>query len=158
MVGARAGAALPNNLTVENIRAGNSNLRNPILASFVAKGILPYRGLGSGVPRALEAWPDIELRDDRDGGCFVATVKRKPVTPGETAAQHTQKTTQKTTQKLFDRIAQDPNVTRQMLAEALGITPDGVKYHLRKLQEDGLLRRVGPDKGGHWEIVTTKER
>ena len=29
---------LPNNLTVENIRAGNSNLRNPILASFVAKG------------------------------------------------------------------------------------------------------------------------
>jgi ATP-dependent DNA helicase RecG len=45
---------LPNNLTVENIRAGNSNLRNPILASFVAKGVLPYRGLDSGVPRALE--------------------------------------------------------------------------------------------------------
>ena len=32
---------LPNNLTVENIRVGSSNLRNPILASFVAKGVLP---------------------------------------------------------------------------------------------------------------------
>jgi ATP-dependent DNA helicase RecG len=68
---------LPNSLTVENIRAGNSNLRNPILASFVAKGVLPYRGLGSGVPRALEAWPDIDFRDDREGGLFVATVRRK---------------------------------------------------------------------------------
>jgi len=29
---------LPNNLTVEKIRTGNSNIRNPILASFVAKG------------------------------------------------------------------------------------------------------------------------
>ena len=37
---------LPNNLTVEKIRAGNSNIRNPILVSFVAKGLLPYKGLG----------------------------------------------------------------------------------------------------------------
>lgn len=35
---------LPNNLTVEKIRAGNSNIRNPILVSFVAKGLLPYHG------------------------------------------------------------------------------------------------------------------
>ncbi|MDX2054772.1 MAG: ATP-binding protein [Polyangiaceae bacterium] len=69
---------LPNNLTVENICAGNSNLRNPILASFVAKGVLPYRGLGSGVPRALESWHDIDFRDDRNGGLFVATVRRSP--------------------------------------------------------------------------------
>jgi ATP-dependent DNA helicase RecG len=152
---------LPNNLTVANIRAGNSNLRNPILASFVAKGVLPYRGLGSGVPRALEAWPDIEFRDDRDGSLFVATVKRKVLAPGEVVDDHAQKTTQKTTQKtpqkLLDLISQDPSVTRQSLAEALGITPDGVKYHLRKLQDQGRLRRVGPDKGGHWEVVTPDE-
>ena len=74
---------LPNSLTVENIRVGSSNLRNPILASFVAKGVLPYRGLGSGVPRALKEWPDIEFRDDRDGGFFVATVRRRADLRGE---------------------------------------------------------------------------
>jgi len=42
---------LPNNLTVERIRAGISNIRNPILVSFVAKGLLPYHGLGSGIKR-----------------------------------------------------------------------------------------------------------
>ncbi|MBW8830833.1 MAG: putative DNA binding domain-containing protein [Burkholderiales bacterium] len=64
---------LPNNLTVENIKAGNSNMRNPILASFAAK-LLPYRGLGSGLLRALRAWPQIELIDDRAGNLFEAIV------------------------------------------------------------------------------------
>ena len=68
---------LPNNLTVENIRARNSNLRNPILASYAARGLLPHYGLASGVPRALESWPDIEFRDQRDGCLFVATVRRE---------------------------------------------------------------------------------
>jgi len=72
---------LPNHLTIENIRAGISNIRNPILASYVAKGVLPYRGLGSGIPRALRSWPEIDLTDDRDRSLFIATVYRKAL-PG----------------------------------------------------------------------------
>ncbi|WP_101516771.1 RNA-binding domain-containing protein [Pseudomonas aeruginosa] len=69
---------LPNNLTIENIKAGNSNMRNPILASFAAK-LLPYRGLGSGLLRSLRAWPPIELIDDRAGNLFKAIVARPSV-------------------------------------------------------------------------------
>lgn len=69
---------LPNNLTIENIKAGNSNMRNPILASFAAK-LLPYRGLGSGLLRALRSWPQIELIDDRAGNLFKAIVARPSV-------------------------------------------------------------------------------
>lgn len=67
---------LPNHLTVEKIKAGNSNLRNPILASFVAKNILPYRGLGSGILRALAAWPRIDFEDQREANLFKVTVWR----------------------------------------------------------------------------------
>jgi ATP-dependent DNA helicase RecG len=67
---------LPNNLTVEKILAGNSNIRNPILVSYIAKGILPYHGLGSGVKRAIENWPDIEFVNDVDGCLFTAIVRR----------------------------------------------------------------------------------
>ncbi len=70
---------LPNNLTVDKLRTGNANIRNPVLASFVAKGVLPYHGLGSGIPRALAAWPDIDLQDDRDGCLFTVTIHRKGV-------------------------------------------------------------------------------
>jgi ATP-dependent DNA helicase RecG len=65
---------LPNNLTIENIKHGNSNIRNPILASFATK-ILPYRGLENGIRRALKAYKHIEFTDDRDGNLFKAVVK-----------------------------------------------------------------------------------
>jgi len=67
---------LPNNLTVENIKAGNSNTRNPVLASF-AYQILPYRGFGSGIIRALAQYPDIEFIDDRDGNVFKCIILRR---------------------------------------------------------------------------------
>jgi len=66
---------LPNNLTIANIKAGNSNTRNPVLASF-AYQILPYRGFGSGILRALENYQDIEFIDDRDGNLFRCIIKR----------------------------------------------------------------------------------
>jgi len=68
---------LPNNLTVERIRAGISNIRNPILVSFVAKGLLPYHGLGSGIKRAVKKWRDIDFADDREGCLFTVTIHRK---------------------------------------------------------------------------------
>ena len=68
---------LPNNLTIENIRSGNSNIRNPILASYATK-ILPYRGLGGGIIRALKVHPDIDFEDDHDGNQFKAIVGRRP--------------------------------------------------------------------------------
>lgn len=66
---------LPNNLTIENIKAGNSIIRNPVLTSF-AKMALPYRGIGSGIRRALKEYPDISFDDDRDGNLFTVTIAR----------------------------------------------------------------------------------
>ena len=67
---------LPNNLTVENIKKGNSNTRNPLLASY-ANHLVPYRGYGSGIIRALALYPDIDFIDDREGNQFKAIVRRK---------------------------------------------------------------------------------
>lgn len=68
---------LPNNLTVANIRSGNSNIRNPILTSYATK-LLPYRGLGTGILRALREYPAIDFVDDRDGNLFRAVIHRRP--------------------------------------------------------------------------------
>ena len=66
---------LPNNLTVEKILLGVSNTRNQLLASH-ANHIIPYRGYGSGITRALASYPDIVFADDRDGNQFKALLKR----------------------------------------------------------------------------------
>lgn len=67
---------LPNNLTVANIQTGNSNIRNPILTSFATR-LLPYRGLGTGILRALREYPAISFESDRDGNLFRATIHRR---------------------------------------------------------------------------------
>ena len=68
----------------------------------------------------------------------------------------TQKTTQKgqdTTQKILEEIKKNPSISRDELAEKCGLTSDGIKYNIRKLREKGIIKRIGPDKGGHWEII-----
>jgi len=67
---------LPNNLTIANIRSGNSNMRNPILTSYATK-VLPYRGLGTGILRALKEHPAIDFVDDRDGNQFRVVIRRR---------------------------------------------------------------------------------
>jgi ATP-dependent DNA helicase RecG len=69
---------LPNNLTIENIRHGISNMRNPILISH-AIHLLPYRGLGTGIRRAYRSWKAIELIDDQIGNQFKVIIKRPSI-------------------------------------------------------------------------------
>lgn len=67
--------ALPNNLTIENIRSGVSNIRNPRIVSFATKE-LPYRGIGTGIRRALAVIPDLDLQSDHERNLFTAVVPR----------------------------------------------------------------------------------
>jgi ATP-dependent DNA helicase RecG len=152
---------LPNNLTVAKIKAGNSNIRNPILVSYVAKGLLPYHGLGSGIRRALEDWPDIEFTDDRDGCLFTATVHRKEVkgseklskVTGESSGKSSVKSSGKTGDHVLEMLQRTPGMTIPDLAEALAISTRAVEKQIERLRNEGRLRRIGPAKGGHWEVI-----
>ncbi len=68
--------SLPNHLTVENILNGNSVIRNPTIVSYGTK-ILPYSGIGSGIPRIIKNHPATKLQDDKDGEQFTITFYRK---------------------------------------------------------------------------------
>ncbi|MGB4584766.1 MAG: RNA-binding domain-containing protein [Rhodoferax sp.] len=139
---------LPNNLTVEKIRVGNSNIRNPILVSYVAKGLLPYHGLGSGIKRALSSWPDIEFSDDRDGCLFTATVHRHapvnaPVNAPEPSLQ----------MQILNLVRTSPHLSYDKLAELTQKDRTTIMRNMAKLKTQGRLKRIGPAKGGHWQVI-----
>lgn len=50
-------------------------------------------------------------------------------------------------------IIKNRNITTLELAEIIGITNKGIEWQLKKLKADGILKRIGDDKGGYWEIV-----
>lgn len=154
---------LPNNLTVEKILAGNSNIRNPILVSYVAKGLLPYHGLGSGIKRALDAWPRIDFTDDRDGCLFIATVHRKPanqlrqVPEVPVTSVKRRESVGKTSGMILDACRGKSTITIPELAALVGVTERSIERNIQKLQASGLLRRIGGRKEGHWEVAEEKE-
>ena len=70
---------LPNNLNIEHIKHGVSVVRNPVLHSFGSR-LLPYRGVGTGIRRALKAYPHIEFENNEDAERFSVMIKRKNFT------------------------------------------------------------------------------
>jgi len=74
------------------------------------------------------------------------------------AALTTQETTQEVRtgtvrEKIVELLHQQPAATRYELARQLGLSSDGVKYHLNKLRVSGTIRHVGPTKSGYWEVL-----
>ena len=68
-----------------------------------------------------------------------------------------QKGSQKSSQKILETLRQNPNMSTTELAEQIGISRRAVAKHVAVLQSFGVLRRIGPDKGGHWEVVDGRQ-
>lgn len=66
---------LPNSLTIDDIKYGNTVIRNNQIAMF-ATHTMPYSGLGSGIKRAIAEQPNIELINDVDGEQFIVRIPR----------------------------------------------------------------------------------
>ena len=64
-----------------------------------------------------------------------------------------QKSSQKNSQKIVDLIKGKPEITTTEMAEIVGLTRRSIVNITNKLQEESVIRRVGPDKGGHWEVI-----
>jgi len=61
-------------------------------------------------------------------------------------------TKEKSWEKIVRMLGENGNMTTKTLAETIGITTQAVEKHLSNLKSKGIIKRVGPDKGGHWEV------
>ena len=134
--------------TVDMIRrCAEAVLREPefdVSTGFLTRVWRPG-GASDEDPKAVGRQPG----EDRD---LSTTHNTTPSTPDTT--QINRPDTQKTTrERILDYLRAEPELTRRELAERIGVTPDGIKYHLRKLKADGSVRRVGSDRAGRWVVT-----
>jgi len=145
---------LPNHLTIPQIESGNSNIRNPVLASFAYKGILPYRGLGTGIRRALDDWPHITFEDDREGNQFKVTVLRSIDPEKEVLTLKGKLPEPDDHEKLvINQLQRDPETSYMQLAQQLGVSTSTVKRLLQEMKQGGKIARSGGARGGSWQIL-----
>jgi ATP-dependent DNA helicase RecG len=153
-----------------------SVVRNPVIASLLHRAGYIEK-IGTGIRRIEYAVKEhgkgiVTFSFDSFFTVFFSRVKATEKTSGKTApkiGKATQETTQEieetieetiqeTTQEMILRLIKtNPAITRKGLAEKAGLTPDGVKYHLDKLREQGVIRHVGATKKGYWEVMENYE-
>ena len=68
-------------------------------------------------------------------------------------AQEVATTAPTSRERILALLRAEPRITRRLMAERIGLTPSGVKYHLTKLRKAGIIRHVGPTKAGRWEVL-----
>ena len=55
--------------------------------------------------------------------------------------------------KMLEIIKNNPSVSKDALARQIGISTTAIDKNIIQLKKKGLLSRVSPEKGGHWEVI-----
>lgn len=84
---------------------------------------------------------------------FVVVFYRPKWEEGKGLAEGGQKSKVKSKVKVIEMITPNPSVTIPEIAAALDMSIPGIEKIIRSLKEEKRLRRFGPDKGGHWEVL-----
>jgi ATP-dependent DNA helicase RecG len=152
--------------------AGRSILRNPLIAETMYKS-RDIEKWASGLKRIHEecvaAHVRVEFQQipmgsvivfhrpkwEEGEGLIEGGQKRWPEKDTvKDTVKDTLKLLSETEKKVVGIIQQNPKATAQKIADEMGINLRNSKKYLAKLKDKGLIRRVGSDKSGHWEIVT----
>ncbi len=110
-------------------------------------------------------WANV-LKEGQEKGKEGQENGQENATTGSNNANTTQKNypeklPRKTTQKIsaiqiriVDFLRYNPKASRGEIATHISsISEDGVKYHLKVLQNKAVIERIGPDKGGYWKVL-----
>ncbi|MEY3418179.1 MAG: hypothetical protein RL060_2291, partial [Bacteroidota bacterium] len=62
------------------------------------------------------------------------------------------KSTEKSTEKILRIIKETPSITILELSQKLQVSTSAIEKNLAKLKSNGLVVRIGSDKGGHWKV------
>ncbi|MEA1968667.1 MAG: ATP-binding protein [Thermodesulfobacteriota bacterium] len=151
---------LPRSLEIDDIIAGRSEIRNRVIARFFRE-INFIEQWGTGIQKILSLCRENGQKkpEFKESGLFFKVVlfmakKRDKLTETsqKTSQKTSQETSQKTSQKIFSLLHQNNRLTIKELADSLSISDRAVKNNLKILKESEKLIRVGPDKGGFWQV------
>ena len=143
---------LVNGLSQEDFFNCRSMPRNRVLMR-VFRDVELVESLGSGMTRILSAY-DRSIFDLTPGFLVVTfPLEAVPDEPVNGEEETGMKTGMKTRQKIMEMMREAPDISITAISAALGLARSSVIEQIEKLKAQGKIRRVGPDKGGRWEVM-----
>ena len=147
---------LPEGFTMDDLlgehtsRPRNKNIANAFYrAGFIESWGRGIQKIKAGFETAGLASPSFQATM---GGMMVSILRGRDLHE-KTREKTGEKTREKTREKIVRLIQEDPTITTDQLAESLEVSVKGVEWQLNSLKRDNVIKRVGPDRGGHWEVL-----
>ncbi len=133
-----------------------SKTRNPIIASLLARTIFVEK-MGTGINRIRKAMESSNLPAPEfkfyEHSFYTSLFDKIYLATEDIEKEKIRvKIRGKTREKIIDSIKNNPEITTGELAKELGITIKGVEWNIKKLKQEDRIKRIGPARGGHWEV------
>jgi ATP-dependent DNA helicase RecG len=96
-------------------------------------------------------WEVVGEKENISGHGEETVVKAREETREESGARV------KTVEKIIGLISENPAITVAELTRKIGLSKKGIEWNIKKLRDNGVLKRIGPPKGGRWEIIGAAE-
>lgn len=136
--------------------------RNPIMASLLLRAGYIEK-MGTNIHRIQKSLHDAKLPEARFeySSVFTLTFTRVISDSDTNASEKSEvktpvETPVKTPVKILEALKQDPNLTLPEVAAKIGKSVSATERATAKLVKEGHLSRIGPKKGGHWEVGEEK--
>jgi ATP-dependent DNA helicase RecG len=132
--------------------------RNNLLFGVMQRMGLVER-IGSGIGRMREQMKKYGLSEpeiETDENWFTITFRRQEA-KGRLVEKFGEGS-EKSSEKILELIRQNKSISAKEISSILKISDRAVEKNIAKLKSKGILKRVGPDKGGHWEIAEKERR
>ena len=150
---------LPDSLTFESLRHSHASVpRNPLIAEpMYLTQYIERMGTGTGdmIRMCQQAGLPEPMFSYRDG--FVLSIARQSTINTEnskrSSGKMSGKMSGKTEGKIVELLGNYPEITIPEIAKKIGRAERTVERLLRKLREQEIIGRIGPAKGGHWEVL-----
>lgn len=104
----------------------------------------------------ITAFRVIEKVSERyfEAGFGVDAYKGGQQSERQEATKERPKKSPKTTQEIILEILKKrPETTQRELAQKVGISMNGIKFHIQKMSKRGIIKHEGPTKAGKWVIL-----
>ncbi len=140
---------------IERIEQHLTEPRNPVIVKVFRLLGWADRS-GSGIEKITKGWTSMGydkpiFQDDKPVNMFEVIFPFVKNSEKKVTDKVTEKVTDNQ-RKILDSVKENPNITAPELAKILAISERKTKENIKRLKEKLLLKRVGPDKGGHWEV------
>ena len=152
---------LPKGLSAQEL--GTVSIRRNELIADLFFRMHKVERIGMGIPKMKEAMVAAGLREPTfdPNGFFRAIFRRSPEFALKEREPSSEKEfgekfgegSEKSSEQILALLRTRNTASAMELATMLGLTSRAVEKQIASLKAAGRLRRVGPAKGGHWEVV-----